>query len=512
MSVNIKQEQQLIKDISLDEIDIESVKVNKKSRVWTFNINCPGFLSVDNINNIKKYLINKLESDTVVNIIPLININREDFTSDVEAYSHCLYAMLTTRNPELNGYGNLCSFRMDDDHILIDCRGDLNRQVLERLKLNEAMNKYGMICLGIDLRYKMGETIEFKKDDKRVDFDNWEKKRMAEVAEKMQEEASKSSPARKTVEGKKNKYGRRKKVKGLIFGTVYDGEPTAIENLTEGSGKVAVKGKIIALDKRELKESTLVTFTVTDSTSSVKCKHFIKNKDIEKFNEAVKEGSWVGVSGSYSFDHYDKDAVLRFDGIKKIEEIIRMDEASSKRIELHAHTKMSAFDSVASAKDLVKRAIRWGHKAIAITDHGVLQAFPEAFKAAWSHGSDKPDIKVIYGIEAYMINDLLPIIKNPADVSFDDELTVFKIRTDGSSHIHGKIIDITAVKIQGRQITDEFHTMTNGADADADAGNVLMMSEHKNEYDDNENNIIKRFKTFCGSTPLIAHDASFYIR
>ena len=187
-------------------------------------------------------------------------------------------------------------------------------------------------------------------------------------------------------------------------------------------------------------------------------KLFSKNEDLPELKAGLKPGSFVKVQGVCALDKFDNDLTIgSVVGIKKISDFtsVRMDTAPEKRVELHCHTKMSDMDGVSDVKDIVKRAMKWEHKAIAITDHGDVQAFPDA-----NHAIDDK-FKVIYGVEAYLVDDLKDIVTDSKNQSLDEDYVVFDIETTGFSPDSNKIIEIGAVKVQGGKITDRFSTFVN---------------------------------------------------
>ena len=235
-----------------------------------------------------------------------------------------------------------------------------------------------------------------------------------------------------------------------------------IDKIDGPIGEVVIRGQILTLETREIRnEKTIVIFSLTDFTDTIVLKVFSKNEDLPELLEGIKKGSFIKVKGVATIDKFDSDLTIgSIVGIKKIADFtsVRMDTSPEKRVELHCHTKMSDMDGVSDVKDIVKRAMKWGHKAIAITDHGDVQAFPDANHAV--EGCDS-DFKVIYGVEAYLVDDLKDIIQNSHNQTLDDDYVVFDLETTGFSPDVNKIIEIGAVKVQKGKITDRFSTFVN---------------------------------------------------
>lgn len=250
----------------------------------------------------------------------------------------------------------------------------------------------------------------------------------------------------------KREFKREPKSENSILGRGISQEAISIKEIDETSGVVAVIGEVFKTDIVETKTGkTILTFFITDYTSSITVKCFLKPQETEEVLDNVKKGLYCKVRGEAIYDTYAREVVIMGRDILRMSKIERMDGAEEKRVELHCHTTMSAMDGVVSATKIIERAAKWGHKAIAITDHGVVQAFPDAQIAA-----KKNKIKVLYGVEGYLVNDGVPIALNDRGQSFDDTFIVFDIETTGFSAKNDKIIEIGAVKIKGREVIDTF--------------------------------------------------------
>lgn len=217
----------------------------------------------------------------------------------------------------------------------------------------------------------------------------------------------------------------------IVYGRSFDDEEMAIEKIDGPIGEVTIKGKILTVESREIRnEKTIIMFAVTDFTDTIMLKLFARNDDVADILAYIAPGNFVKAKGVVTVDKYDSDlSISSIVGLKKIPDFTskREDTAAEKRVELHCHTKMSDMDGVSDVKDIVKCAMRWGHKAIAITDHGDVQAFPDA-----NHTVDDK-FKVIYGVEAYLVDDTKDIVENAAGQSLDDKYVVFDIETTGFS-------------------------------------------------------------------------------
>ncbi len=303
---------------------------------------------------------------------------------------------------------------------------------------------------------------------------------------------------------------RRSDGPDVIWGHDFDGDAIGIDQIDGEMGEVVICGKVISLDEREIRgEKTIVRFVLTDLTDSIAVKIFCKNEDLPALKQDLYIGAFLKVSGMTVIDNYDRELnVSSVSGIKKIPSFLaeRMDNCQQKRVELHCHTKMSDMDAVTDVKDLIMRAKEWGHRAIAITDHGDVQAFTEAAKIV---GKDD-DFKILYGMEAYLVDDLVSPVKNTNGQNFNEKFVVFDLETTGFSPDKNQIIEIGAVKIENGEITDRFSSFVNPG---------VPISFHIEELTGINNDmvhsapaiaeVLPRFMEFCEDAVLVAHNADF---
>jgi DNA polymerase-3 subunit alpha (Gram-positive type) len=286
-------------------------------------------------------------------------------------------------------------------------------------------------------------------------------------------------------------------------------EPVPISSITEEERKVVVQGKVFKSEVKELKSGRkLLTFNLTDYTNSIACKLFVspKDKDQEQVVMQIKDGDWLKVRGPVQFDTFSRELVLMVNDLVEVQVPERMDLAEEKRVELHLHTSMSAMDGITPVDEVIKRVAKWGHPAIAITDHGVVQAYPDAYDAGKKHG-----IKVIYGVEANIVDDGVPIVMNEEDRSLaNDTYVVFDVETTGLSAVHDTIIELAAVKIRNGEIIDRFSEFANPHRKLSKQIIELThitddMLKDAPEIDD----VIRRFLHFIDGCVLVAHNARF---
>ncbi len=297
----------------------------------------------------------------------------------------------------------------------------------------------------------------------------------------------------------------------VIYGKDFDDEAIELATITHEIGEGAVRGRIRGVEVKELRTGKqLMTFTVTDFTDSMSVKLFLNTKEnLDEIKGDIKDGAFVKIKGVIAMDSWSKEiAVSSVRGIKKIPDFTRkrMDNSDVKRVELHCHTKMSDMDGVSEVSDIIKQASKWGMPAIAITDHGVCQAFPDA-----NHTVEKLDgFKVIYGVEAYLVDDLKALIENPDGQTFDDTYVVFDLETTGFSSEHDRIIEIGAVKYQNRRRVDSFSCFVNPKipipfriEKLTGINDSMLIDAQTIEE------VLPKFIEFCEGAVLVAHNADF---
>ena len=304
--------------------------------------------------------------------------------------------------------------------------------------------------------------------------------------------------------------GKKSMNPDVIYGRDFEEESMEIEKIDGPIGEVVIRGKILSVDTREIRnEKTIIIFSVTDFTDTIVLKIFASNDDVPELLKEISGGKFVRVKGVATIDKFDSELTIgSIVGIKKCADFttVRMDTSVEKRIELHCHTKMSDMDGVSDVKDIVKRAMKWGHKAIAITDHGDVQAFPDANHTVPSDS----DFKVIYGVEAYLVDDLKGMVTDSQNQNLDADYVVFDLETTGFSPETNRIIEIGAVKVQNGKIVDKFSTFVNPQVP------IPFRIEQLTSINDSMvidapviADILPEFMKFCEGCVMVAHNADF---
>ena len=339
----------------------------------------------------------------------------------------------------------------------------------------------------------------------------------ADIVEKEQKEEKK---ARKKAAATKKEHMFKKKTKysddpTLLYGRNCDGELMEIKDIYDEIGEVVIHGQITFLETREIRnEKTIIIFHITDFTDTISCKVFVRNEQLPDILDGLKKGGFYRIKAVAMYDKFDHEISLgSVAGIKAITDFRekRQDTSMEKRVELHLHTVMSDNDSVVQIKDIVNRAYEWGHPAVAITDHGVLQGFPIARHAYEDLRLKEDDpFKIIYGVEGYFVDDLGDLIIDSKGQSLMDSYVVFDIETTGFNSVNDRIIEIGAVRVVEGEIKETFSEFVN-----PERPIPYKITQLTTITDDMVKDavtieeILPQFLKFCEGSVLVAHNAGF---
>ena len=296
----------------------------------------------------------------------------------------------------------------------------------------------------------------------------------------------------------------------VLYGRDFEDDFMEIEKIDGEIGEVTLRGQILTCESRELRSGKFIlTFDVTDFTDTITAKMFIRPEIFNEVKDMIKTGMFIKIKGVTTIDKFDGELTLgSIVGIKKADDFTtkRMDNSLEKRVELHCHTKMSDMDGVSEVKSIIKRAKKWGMSSIAVTDHGCVQAFPDA-----NHALDKGDtFKILYGVEGYLVDDTKQLVENSKGQTFADTYVVFDIETTGFSPVKNRIIEIGAVKVVDGVITDKFSTFVNpdvpipfDIEKLTSINDAMVLPYPKIDV------ILPQFLEFVGDAVLVAHNAGF---
>lgn len=442
--------------------------------------------------------------------ITKIIIERFSFV-DVVDFSYSFSDMIFSQEDIIKSYLEYLYDQMDDDkkylvNALIKDKyrwssdGQLQIYALGDTAVNE-MNTYlsQSFSQAFYKQFNIQISIDFVncQDTYSQYLDN--KKEMADAIVKEKTISEKKKP-------KKEGAPSKTKVSGIILGKNITDEPVKIKEIKEELKSISIEGLVCDKQSRDIRNNKkLVSIVISDYSDAIGVKFFLSEDKFKAVDENIQIGDLVRIKGSTSFDTFEKCIVMMGKDIVKKTREFRTDECEEKRVELHIHSKMSAMDGLINPTEIIKKASEWGHKAVAITDHGVAQGFPDAMSAAKKYG-----VKVLYGIEGYLVDDLSSGMNYSKDYHLDSEYVVFDIETTGLSSRNDEIIEIGAVKVKNRKITDSYHTLikpkrTIPLEITRLTGISNEMVQNQPQLDE----VFDDFMTFIGDLPLVAHNVAF---
>ena len=492
----------------------------------------------------KRYTVQIREHYTLstqYNLEAIVKAYQDSILYDIRSFSNVGYRLISRSIGELYCDGDAITIAIEDSKIahihaekikaymeeMFQERFDLNVNVAfeyseadkEKLRRASALVEQQKIDAILNNLRDHGDIIV---DGKAVDKDKLgvsKKEDKNKKSEGHKPDENKAAPASSGGDsgqkngGEKEKFGRRRRYSDdpeVFIGRDVEGKLLEISSINDGIGEVVIHGQIMSTEERELRNGKIIlTGYITDFTDTIGFKMFCSPEDMEVYREEIQKGKFYRMKGLAEFDSYAKEVMIcRVLGMKHIQDfrVPRMDTYPEKRVELHMHTKMSEMDSVVDIETIVKRASDWGHPAIAITDHGVVQAFPIA-----NHTKGlRKDFKIIYGVEGYFVDDLKDLVKNSRNQSLDSEYVVFDIETTGLSKKHNKIIEIGAVKVKDGEVVDTFSEFINpGVPIPYQIEQLTSINDDMVKDAPMFDVIVPRFVEFCGDDIVVAHNASF---
>ena len=511
--------------------EIENINLYKKTNKLQVKIASDKEIKLKEIDSFEEYLVNRFKVDKASLDIQYNNVNIEqnidkewtdiiNYIAKKEPFSK---AILTNSKLDFNdkkitvklslkGASFLLAKKFDKglEHLLSnvynqnykvdfvdDISEDYNQKLEENLKEREK-------AAFIEMQVKAKQEVETRKKEmgsrpKNTNNSSGEQKfipkEKKEVPPEPEEPVDENSPLI---------YGRSLNIKSDFIN---------IRDITVDTEKVCLEGEIVKTDSREIKnEKVIFMFDLYDGTSTITCKAFLdkaKSKDVMK---KVSNAKGIKIDGIAKYDQFAKEitvmanTIIETQGRKKEK---REDKAEVKRVELHMHTQMSQMDAITPCSDLLKRAISWGWKSIAITDHGVVQSFPDAHKYLEKTGAD---LKVIYGVEAYFVPDKDPCVFYGKGQSLDSEYCVLDLETTGISHITEKITEVGIIKIKNGEIIDEFECFVNPEKPIPEkVVEITHITDDMVKDAETIDKVIPKIIDFIGDSVLVAHNAGFDI-
>ncbi|WP_240315672.1 PolC-type DNA polymerase III [Sporosarcina sp. PTS2304] len=480
--------------------ELNRVTVQKKSRVWKFNITLDDVLPIEVYRIVQQRVHGsfaaianvhlQIESRNKTTDEQLLIAYWQDVVEELADISPPLRQCLVQQQPKLHG-----------EKLLITCSNDLECQTLK--------NKY----LGpLTTAYKQFGFPQLVMDISIIENQQAEEDRQNFLTQKQLEEDHLSKQAGmqlKQRESMKSEQGESDKA--LVLGTpIKPTEPIVpIHEIQDEERRLVIEGFVFDAEVRELRSGrSLLTLKVTDYTDSILVKMFSRDNEDAEMMKSFKKGMWVRARGGIQNDTFVRDLIMMAQDLAVIASVERIDKAPEgrKRVELHAHTSMSQMDAVVSAQALVAQAAKWGHPAIAITDHANVQSFPEAYNAGKKHG-----IKVLFGLEANLVDDGVPIVYEEQHRLLEtDTYVVFDVETTGLSAVYDTIIELAAVRVRGGEILDRFERFANPHHPlSSVTTNLTGITDDMVKDAPEVSEVMEDFIEFIGDAVLIAHNASF---
>ncbi|AZN40891.1 PolC-type DNA polymerase III [Paenibacillus albus] len=414
----------------------------------------------------------------------------------VEAYWAAFVEWLQHSNPSVNGWISKSKMDVSGDVITLHLMDEMGLELARKKKIDELAVDFYQQQFSVTCRVKLVVA-----ESNQEVFEEFNQKRVIEEREVLEAMMTASVPEEPELDEGDVR---------LVVGYDIRDAAVPIMNVVEEEKKVTVQGTVFGLEEKELRNgSTLFTFNVTDFTDSIAMKMFAKTKEDVKVLKQLANGKWVKARGRVEYDRFMMEPELIMMP-SDLHEVVApkeaKDDAEEKRVEFHLHTTMSTMDAITSVDTYIKQAAKWGHKAIAITDHGNVQCYPEAAKAAKKHG-----IKVLFGLEANVVNDAIPMVMNPREeLMHTAEYVVFDVETTGLSVVNNKIIELAGVKMHEGKEIGRFSTFINPHEDIP--YNIQQLTNITNEMVADAPELsekIGEFIDFIGDSILVAHNARF---
>lgn len=378
------------------------------------------------------------------------------------------------------------------DNNIID--GIIEQKALDDLALE--MRKYGFFNLKF-----ITQVDQSSMENNLQSLEERHEEHEKDMQKQFEQTPEKAKPQLRQYPTKRTSYGKRKLDENASI--------TQIQDVEDGTRNVVIEGNIFNIESRELKSGAVIfTGEITDYSDSIAFKKFVSDKEQIEQMSAIKPGTWAKMQGTATDDQYQHDVVFNISSFETVEHVGRTEkyEGDQKRVELHLHTNMSQLDATNTPTDFIKTAKKFGQKAIAITDHGDVQSFPEAYSTGKATG-----MKILYGVEANMIDDHALLVLNPAPMTYEDrEFVIFDVETTGLSSVYDTIIEIGAVKMKNGEVLERFDKFINPHHPLSEQTiNLTSITDEMVSAADDEDVVIKQFQDFYGDRPLCGHNVQF---
>ncbi|MFD3445501.1 PolC-type DNA polymerase III [Microbacteriaceae bacterium 4G12] len=474
---------------------IQKLLVDKTNKSWCFHFALPRLVPANVYELLENQLLKAFSHIAQVSFI--LQVEDHTYTEqDVQAYwPICtsklsfspMFAYLKGQAPQMNGIK--LQLAVNNELEATTVKKNLAKPISERYEM------FGFPHFQVETSVTQNEEAiqKFREQTEQED-----RAKVQQAIEEMRKQAEKEQgdvPSNQPV------------VIGYLIRD--DEEITPLRDIQDEEKRKTVQGYVFDVETKELRSGrTLLTLKITDYTNSIMIKMFSRDKEDIPLIQSIRKGMWLKVRGSVQNDTFVRDLVMIANDINELKAPERVDRApeGEKRVELHLHTPMSQMDAVTPVSQLIAQAKKWGHEAIAVTDHGVAQSFPEAYSAG-----KKAGIKVLYGVEANLVNDGVPIAYNEDHRSLADETyVVFDVETTGLSAVYDTVIELAAVKIKEGEIIDRFEAFANPHHPlSATTIELTGITDEMVQNAPDVDVVFKQFEQWMGNDTLVAHNASF---
>ena len=488
----------------LSDVLVTKVVYYKENKIFYIYLSSKEIISYDILSSLREALLEELDYFSDIRIKMRYNgLSRKSNKDIVNKNWDNILHILKDLSPAIEGWKHNVEYMCIDDTLKIKIPKSMIYDSLKSKNCEYIIRHVFLEEFSIDLKVILEKAVDEKVDIKKI-LEKMDK----EMEEKVREMQI-SSP-KKVKDDEEDKYVIKEEVEdeNIIYGENVNALFEHICDINKNSKTVCITGEIFNIEIKELKNGKILLIAdVTDNTSSISCKLFLNDLNQDKVLSKISEGSYVRIKGDVIYDIFKRELTMTISGIRLEEKKPRVDTSDKKRVELHAHTQMSSMDALCNTKKLVKQAATWGHKAIAITDHGVVQAFPEAMDAGKANG-----IKILYGVEGYLVEDNAPIIRDANDKDLSQTFVVFDLETTGFSNKNDKITEIGAVKVKNFEIVDRFNELINPEkDISYKVQELTGITNDLIKDKPTIEEILPRFMEFVGDSVLVAHNAEFDI-
>ncbi|MBM7564651.1 PolC-type DNA polymerase III [Paenibacillus sacheonensis] len=474
---------------------IDKVIVSRSNREWTFCISKTSLVPLPAFGVFCRAIQGKFAHIATISFQFQYgeDVSREELISE---YWPAFVEWLQHSNASINGWISKAKMETDGETITLHMMDEMGLQMAKKKQIDEMAVSFFKDQFAVSCRVKL------KVAESRTEiYEAFEQKRAQEERDVIEQMMTASIPEAQLAEEGDVR---------LVVGYDIREEAVPIMNILEEEKKITVQGAVFGLEEKELRNgSTLFTFNVTDFTDSIAMKMFAKTKDDVKVLKQLANGKWVKARGRVEYDRFmmEPELVMMPSDLHEVMAPRESkDDAEEKRVEFHLHTTMSTMDAVTSVDVYIKQAAKWGHKAIAITDHGNVQCYPEAAKAAKKNG-----IQVLYGLEANVVNDSVPMVLNSREEPMASAVyVVFDIETTGLSVVNNKIIELAGVKLQDGKEIGRFSTFINPHENIP--YNIQQLTNITNEMVVDAPELepkLREFIEFIEDAVLVAHNARF---